>query len=244
MKATSFLSEKLGRTGLKAGALLLSVLVPAGAVAALTTSPGTGGAAIVAGPARVIDGDTLDVGVTRVRLEGIDAPELAQMCQAATGQSWPCGRRAAALLRALVEQRHVICDRTGSDKYHRTLAICRAGGININEAMVRGGLAWAFVRYSKQFVGAEAEAKSQGVGIWQGPAEAPWDYRHGEWHVAEAAAPQGCAIKGNISSRGHVYHLPWNPWYDRVRIDEAHGERWFCSEAEALAAGWRPASPH
>jgi hypothetical protein len=87
----------------------------------------------------------------------------------------------------------------------------------------------------------EADARTRKVGVWQGPAEAPWDFRHGEWKTAEVAAPKNCAIKGNISSHGHIYHMPWSPWYDRVRIDESRGERWFCSEAEAQAAGWRPA---
>ena len=93
---------------------------------------------------------------------------------------------------------------------------------------------------ARQFV--EKQAKARKIGVWQGPAEAPWDFRHGEWRVAETAAPKNCSIKGNISSHGHIYHLPWSPWYDRVSIDEARGERWFCSEADALAAGWRPAS--
>ena len=52
------------------------------------------------------------------------------------------------------------------------------------------------------------------------------------------------AIKGNITSNGHIYHMPWSAWYDRVKIDEKRGERWFCSEAEATAAGWRPAAAH
>jgi hypothetical protein len=59
--------------------------------------------------------------------------------------------------------------------------------------------------------------------------------------VADQAAVSGdCPIKGNITSSGHIYHMPWSPWYEKVRIDTAKGERWFCSEREALAAGWRP----
>jgi len=57
---------------------------------------------------------------------------------------------------------------------------------------------------------------------------------------AEARRP-GCDIKGNISGNGRIYHLPGGAHYGRTRIDEAKGERWFCSEAEARAAGWRPA---
>jgi len=58
-----------------------------------------------------------------------------------------------------------------------------------------------------------------------------------------AAAPAGdCRIKGNISDRGRIYHLPGSESYDRTKIDTARGERWFCTEAEARAAGWR--APH
>ncbi len=60
-----------------------------------------------------------------------------------------------------------------------------------------------------------------------------------------AAAPDGCVIKGAVTKNGRIYHMPWSPWYDKVRIDDdpaKRGERrWFCSEAEAEAAGWRPA---
>ena len=240
MKVTTFLFDKLGRTGLTTGAFLSAILLPP-VVIALTT-PESGQPAMIAGLGHVIDGDTLEVGQTRIRLEGIDAPEMAQTCKSATGESWDCGRKAAALLRTLAEQRDLACDRTGIDKYGRTLAVCYEDGVNVNEAMVRAGLAWAFVKYSTEFVAVEAEAKSRKIGVWQGAAEAPWDFRHSELRVAEKAAPKDCAIKGNISSSGHIYHLPWSPWYDRVNIDEARGERWFCSEAEAQAAGWRPAS--
>jgi len=51
----------------------------------------------------------------------------------------------------------------------------------------------------------------------------------------------GCQIKGNIGSSGRIYHLPGSDSYAGTRIDESKGERWFCTEAEARAAGWRPA---
>lgn len=61
------------------------------------------------------------------------------------------------------------------------------------------------------------------------------------WERAAAASPRpGCPIKGNINRDGErIYHTPWSPWYERVQIDESQGERWFCDEAEAEAAGWR-----
>ena len=106
--------------------------------------------------------------------------------------------------------------------------------------MVRRGLAWAFVRYSRRLAGVEADARNLKVGIWQAGNEPAWDYRSARWSTAESAAPSGCAIKGNITKAGRTYHLPWNRSYRAVRINAAKGERWFCSEEEAIAAGWRP----
>ncbi len=110
--------------------------------------------------------------------------------------------------------------------------------------MVREGLAWAFVKYSQSYVQQEAEARLARVGIWQGDAEPAWVYREKRWAGAEQEAPKGCAIKGNVTEHGHIYHMPWSPWYGKVKIEETKGERWFCSESEAIAAGWRPAALH
>ncbi|WP_419694820.1 hypothetical protein ACN2CC_31845 [Mesorhizobium muleiense] len=50
----------------------------------------------------------------------------------------------------------------------------------------------------------------------------------------------GCNIKGNISADGeHIYHVPGQKYYSVTKITEAKGERWFCSEAQAVAVGWR-----
>lgn len=61
-------------------------------------------------------------------------------------------------------------------------------------------------------------------------------------HMAIERTHGPCRIKGNINRDGqHIYHIPDDRWYDRTRIDRLQGERWFCSEAEARAAGWRKA---
>ncbi len=68
----------------------------------------------------------------------------------------------------------------------------------------------------------------------------PWDWRLGEAEAAQKTRP--CAIKGNINGNGeHIYHLPFQHFYRRVKIDESRGERWFCTEQEAREAGWRRA---
>jgi endonuclease YncB( thermonuclease family) len=195
----------------------------------------------VTGTATVVDGDTLEIAGEKIRLEGIDAPESAQTCGGAKGGTWACGREAADALAKLVERRRVTCRNKGFDTYDRMLGVCSVDSLTINAEMIRRGLAWAFIKYSTTYVELEAEARRAAVGVWQGKAEAPWIYRENRWKVAEQRAPDGCAIKGNITDNGQIYHMPWSPWYHRVRVDPAQGERWFCSEAEAQRAGWRSA---
>lgn len=198
----------------------------------------------LSGIATVIDGDTLDIDGQRVRLEGIDAPETAQTCGRRWVGWWNCGTAATKALVSLIADRRVSCTNRGLDKYGRILGICRAGGDDINSAMVRTGMAWAFVKYSTAYVQLEADAKAANVGVWQGQAEAPWLYREKRWQTAEQIAPGGCAIKGNVSGNGNIYHMPWSTWYAKVKVEPAKGERWFCSEAEAQKAGWRASQSH
>ncbi len=221
------------------------------ALSALSALPARDGAAWsglaqdgISGPARVIDGDTLEIAGRHVRLEGIDAPEIAQRCGRWLIGTWACGQAAGGALEKLVGGETVSCESRGIDKYGRTLGVCFAAGRDINAEMVRQGYAWAFVKYSTSYVAEEAEARALRIGIWQGEAEPAWEFREHRWAGAEEAAPNGCAIKGNVTEHGHIYHMPWSPWYDKIRIDEGKGKRWFCSEAEALAAGWRPAAVH
>ena len=193
------------------------------------------------GAARVIDGDTIVIAGRHIRLEGIDAPERGQTCGGSFAETWDCGTKAAEVLSALISHRPVTCESRGNDKYGRMLAICFVDGEDVNAEMVRAGYAWAFVRYSQSYVREEAQARAARVGIWQGDAEPAWLYRERRWAGAEHATPNGCAIKGNISAYGRIYYMPWNPRYGSVKIEVEKGERWFCSEAQATAAGWRAA---
>lgn len=214
---------------------------------------GAPAATFVSGPARVVDGDTLVIGETRIRLEGIDAPESAQTCGRRWFGTWPCGQDATDHLVRLVRDRLVQCDNLGTDAYGRMLGICRTEGLELNADMVRNGLAWAFIKYSSRLVEAEAGARALRVGIWQGDATPAWVWRAQRWSraVSDAlpnttpdtppATPTECVIKGNITRNGQIYHMPWSAWYAKTRIEQARGERWFCSEAEAISAGWRPA---
>lgn len=233
-------SRRIWRASFAVGALFLLFFQGLPSTRAERHEPRKASGAIT-GTARVVDGDTIAIGSERIRLEGIDAPETAQSCRRADGSAWACGRTAARALAKLVAGREITCEGRGYDKYGRLLAICFAGRDDINATMVRSGYAWAFVRYSNTYVAEEREARQRLAGIWQGRSEPPWSFRHNGWNIAERRAPEGCAIKGNVSHNGRVYHMPWSQWYERVTIDEARGEKWFCSEADAIAAGWRPA---
>ncbi len=202
------------------------------------------GHATLTGLADAIDGDTLLVGGLRVRLEGIDTPEAMQTCTTTTGAVWNCGAEAHKLLARLIAHQTVTCEERGLDKYKRLLGVCYAGAVELNAELVRQGLAFAFVRYSRSYVGQEAQARAAKIGIWSGTAQAPWDYRAERWQMAEVGTPTGCPIKGNVTANGRIYHMPWSPWYGRVKMDGDKGKRWFCTEEEAVAAGWRPAQVH
>lgn len=188
---------------------------------------------------RVVDGDTVEVSGIVYRLHGIDAPEAGQKCSSVTGEAWNCGQEAISAMEALTLGKHVVCDNRGQDGYGRIIGVCKVGSLDINAAMVETGHAWAFRKYSDDYAGLEDVAHKNRVGIWQAKTEAPWEFRAHKWEIAKQDAPIGCPIKGNISENGRIYHAPWSPWYGRTKVSVNQGERWFCTEKEALDAGWR-----
>lgn len=199
----------------------------------------TRAAADFSGTIRVIDGDTFQVGDTRVRLFGIDAPENGQPCVAAQGRQMDCGDWVTEQIAALYDGRRATCTAIEKDRYDRTVATCAVRGQDVGAQIVSDGLAWAFLRYSDAYALDEKAAAVAERGIWQFEIENPATFRAIR---AASPAPTGdCVIKGNISGSGRIYHLPHNRDYGRTRINEANGERWFCSEAEAQSAGWRAA---
>jgi endonuclease YncB( thermonuclease family) len=131
----------------------------------------------VTGRAWVVDGDTIDVSGRRIRLQGIDAPELDQTCTDAQGQPWPCGRAAARELGAHINSQHVTCESSRLDRYERALATCRLpDGSDVNVWMVREG--WALDYGRAHLYGAEeAQARTAKRGIWAGSFTRPWEWR-------------------------------------------------------------------
>ena len=194
--------------------------------------------AALSGVAHVVDGDTLTVGGARVRLSGVDAPELAQRC--GSGKVQACGGTAASWLRERVEGRRVDCSVIDRDRYGRAVAVCRLSGVDLGSALVEAGWATAYRRYTLAYVPAEDRARAARRGIWQRGLERPEDYRRSRRAPDRPPPEARCAIKGNISTQGErIYHMPASRVYADVRIDIRKGERWFCSAADAERAGWR-----
>ncbi|TXN81961.1 thermonuclease family protein [Methylobacterium sp. WL8] len=231
---------------------LIAALVIHGGVA-VATEP-------IVGRASVTDGDTVIIRGTRIRLHGIDAPESAQLCQDVAGKSYRCGQAAALALSDRIGEAPISCEPRDTDRYGRTVAVCRKGAEDLNAWMVTQGHAVAYRRYSTDYVEAETTAKAVKRGIWAGSFTTPSEWRRGERGLSMGFATPGgpdgpipapvsptvppaagsCSIKGNISRKGErVYHVPGSRDYDRTRISVKDGERMFCSEDEAKAAGWR-----
>jgi endonuclease YncB( thermonuclease family) len=193
----------------------------------------------ISGNVRIIDGDTLQVGDTTVRLHGIDAAESGQRCVDGNKQFVRPGDFAEDKLQAMAGK-GVICKGSDFDDFGRLIAVCTAAdGQEINSTLVEAGLAWAFVKYSDDYVSQETVARESLRGVWSMACEPPWIFREKRWDSASQKSPKGCPIKGNISERGRIYHAPWSRHYTRTSVNEAKGERWFCSEGEAIKAGWR-----
>ena len=204
----------------------------------------------VVGVASVIDGDTIDIHGQRIRLHGIDAPESSQFCEL-NGKPWRCGQFSANALADHIGRRTVTCEPRTQDRYGRLVAACSVAGTSISAWMVLEGWAVAYRRYSQDFIADEATARAAKRGIWRSTFIMPWEWRaqrRGGAVASTARSPSatsenhraGC-VKGNINSKGdRIYHVPGNRYYEGTLIDTARGERWFCSEAEAKAAGWRP----
>lgn len=210
-----------------------------------TTPPFLAGA-VEATVTRVIDGDTIEVEldgqIYRVRYIGIDTPETVD-----PQQPVQCfGREAAERNRQLVAGRAVGLEKDVSetDRYGRLLRYVWVDGEMVNAVLVQEGYAMAStyppdVKYADLFASLQAQAREASRGLWGAACSSPTPEQAAAG-VCDYSGTSQPVIKGNISSSGErIYHVPGGQYYDKTVIDEAKGERWFCTEAEAIAAGWR-----
>lgn len=132
-------------------------------------------AADLTGRASVIDGDTIEINGTRIRFDGIDAPESRQTCENASGNPYRCGKVSAnALDEFLSKSRPTTCTATGKS-YDRVVGHCRrADGQDVNHWMVRNGHAIDWPKYSKgRYASAQRESETERLGIWSGAFQPP-----------------------------------------------------------------------
>ena len=217
----------------------------------------------------VRDAGTIDVGGVTYRLGGIDAPAPDQVCIDDQADSWACGAEARDQLVGLIGDRDVRCEDLGADTAYnkRHVGICTVGddATSLNQLLVRRGLAMNFASAGQSRFGEdETDAKNNRRGLWKGCFAAPQEFRAGRKDGAllgaacrtdkdreirevlfplEPAMPAGCGIKGKYALRARVtgnigiYHLQVCRSYPAL----THPDRWFCTEDDARAAGFRKA---
>lgn len=118
------------------------------------------------------DGDSLVLDGERMRLDGIDAPELSQTCERA-GHDWACGRQAQHTLQQLISDNSTQCGGNERDRYGRLLVMCQNNAGNINARMVASGMAVSYGSYRQE----EGQARAQKLGLWAGRFDMPRDVR-------------------------------------------------------------------
>ena len=131
---------------------------------------------IISGKAKIIDGDTIHIENNKIRLHGIDAPELNQNCNY-KNKDWECGQQSKKYLIQLIDSNAVNCQVIGIDRYKRYIGICYVNKLNINKMLVKNGWAIAYRYYSKVYTDEEFIAKKMKIGIWKGKFEEPYIFR-------------------------------------------------------------------
>ena len=196
----------------------------------------------ITGPAHVIDGDSIRIADTEIRLHGIAAPEGKQMCKL-DGQDWRCGHAATETLSFLLIGAPIRCTWTERDQYDRVLATCYRKDMNINAMMVGVGMALAYRQYSTIYVPQEESARSANRGLWEAEFIPPWRWRRGVRLAGYELPDIDCPVKGNVNRKGdRIYHV--KGWRDhaKVRLKPEEGDKCFQSVLDAELADFR--MPH
>jgi endonuclease YncB( thermonuclease family) len=231
------------------------------------------GAILMASPslaanAIVRDGDTIQLGDITFKLDGIEAPELDQICIDDHADPWSCGVDARDQLTKLIDGRSLHCDDLGVDRTKkRHIGVCTIEGesASLNQQLVRQGLAISAEPSLKVHLKDDAaSASADNRGLWKGCFVAPQEFRLGKKDGAliggacradrdkeirnvlfpdDLAMPPACSIKGKFAVRARVtgnvgvYQLQGCRNYAGL----TRPDRWFCSEDDAQAAGFRRA---
>jgi endonuclease YncB( thermonuclease family) len=246
--------------------LIASVILPMRSllfsVALLTASQSWAASPVVR------DGGTIQLADVTYKLNGIDAPEVDQICIDEHADTWACGVAARDQLTSLIGGHQVRCEDLGADTTYkkRHIGMCTLEGetVSLNQLLVRQGFALNVETAKGSFNQDEAEAKEARRGLWKGCFAAPQEFRHGRKDGAllggscrpdkdseirtilfpdHPAMPSGCSIKGKFAVRARVtgnvgiYQMQGCRNYPAL----TKPDRWFCSEDDAQAAGFRRA---
>ena len=218
-------------------------------------------AADITGVPKIREGDHILIGNTRIRLGGIDAPSVDQLCLNHQGERWTCGAAARDELAKHAENKIWTCHVRQTDRRGRLISHCEVDGEDIQKWLVQNGWALSAVRFSHDYDADEQAARDAKAGLWQGAFIAPWDWRvrnkkttilgavkpPPNAHAILLASASGsvapspdCTIKGNVNRSGEcIYHTPSSRWYSQIKMHVSKGTRWFCSVDDAEAAGCR-----
>lgn len=199
-------------------------------------------ASIVEGRGVALAGDRLRVSGKVLVLDGIEAPDAEQTCTKESGKTWRCGEEAREELGDILRKRRVRCEVTETLQSGLVKGRCLQDGKDVAAALVAKGSVFAEAGFFASYSSIESAAREARLGLWDGTQMRPSAWRDAVWAEAQAKAPGGCPIKARASSGAKTYVVPWSRDYDGVRIDQARGDRWFCSEDEAKSAGWKPRS--
>jgi endonuclease YncB( thermonuclease family) len=142
----------------------------------------------ILGFANVIDGDTIHINSYKIRLEGIDAPEMKQRCKNSFlktssivsfdyQEDYLCGEKFKNKLELKINKKKIRCILLGKDRYNRYLGTCFKNKINLNKWMVKNGYAIAYRRYSKKYILDEEFARKNKLGLWSGSFLNPEKWR-------------------------------------------------------------------
>ncbi|MBA2402845.1 MAG: thermonuclease family protein [Bradyrhizobium sp.] len=240
-----------------------ALLIVALLLASLPASP------VWAATATVRDGGTLQLGNATFRLDGIEAPAFDQLCIDEHADSWTCGIEARDQLAKLIDGRAVRCDDLGADPTFkkRRLGVCKVEGeaTSLGQLLVREGFVLNVESSpTGRFKTDEARAREDRKGLWKGCFIAPREFRLGKkdgtllggscradrdqeiravLFPEDFVMPSGCNIKGKFAVRARVtgnlgiYHLQACRSYPGL----TNPDRWFCSEEDAQAGGFRRA---
>ena len=126
---------------------------------------------------KILDGDTIHINKIKYRFHGIDAPEMKQICIDENNKNIKCGVLSKQKLVEKINHQKVNCKHITVDRYKRVVAECFVNNESLSGYLVKNGYAFAYRRYSDQFVQDEEYAKLNQLGLWKMKFDFPWEYR-------------------------------------------------------------------